>query len=273
MMFPSLFMTLAVILVMAFAFIRVIGLMIAGDIGGGVGAIVLFVLLMIMGATIWSHSEIVTGVTLVVLLSLMGFYPYAASQLDRLEMTGIDVTALEKTFKNAIERPDNIALRFQIARTVYDLGLQGHAIAIVESTVATLSNQQDQFQNRSLRDVFRGEELTAKQWRRDLRDPLAFREVACPICHHLNPPGQLACLGCGGPFLLELARRLETKRGFIGKLVLAWAIVALFIVSAVISTQVLSGILMWLVFLALISAVGGVFYWLFRPPVLGGRTA
>lgn len=269
MMIPSLFITLATILVMGFAILKMIGMMVLGDLPAIQGWSAIAILLAILAITISSHSEVVAGATFVTVLTLIAFYPFAASQLEKLELRGIDVTGLEKAFKTAIERPDNVAVRFQIARIVHDLGLPGHAIAIVDTTLLAMSTQWDDVQNRSLRDVFRGEELMAKQWRRDLRDPDAFADVACPKCGRKNPPGQLACVGCGGPFLLELARKLDVKGKFVGKLVLAWALLAAFLVGTVLATQNLGGALLYAVFFASLACVGGILFFLFRDPRLG----
>jgi hypothetical protein len=203
------------------------------------------------------------------MLTLMAFFPYAAHQMERLENREIDVEGLEKAFKVAIERPDNIAVRFQIARIVYGLGLPGHAIAISETTLQALSSQWDDVANRSLRDVFRAEEMTTKQWRRELRDPEAFRPITCPHCRHSNPPGTLACEGCKAPYLLELARGLDVRSRFVGKLVVGWAGVAAFLVGAVMVTQSFSGAVMYITFFSLLGAVGGLLWYLFRDPQLG----
>ncbi|MBX7131338.1 MAG: zinc ribbon domain-containing protein [Fimbriimonadaceae bacterium] len=268
-MIPSLFITLATIIVMGFGFVRVIGMMIMKELDVVPGFLALAALLGIFAVTIYSHSEFVAGATFVVMLTLMAFYPFAETQLEKLQHREIDVAGLEKAFQTAIQRPDNIAVRFQIAQIVYDLGLHGHAIAISETTLQALSTQWDDVQNRSLRDVFRGEEQTVKQWRRTLRDPQAFREVACPKCGKPNPPGQLACVGCGGPFLLELARRLDKRSSFVGKLVLSWAALAVFLVAAVMMSTKLSGVPLYLMFFVALGLVGGLLSWLFRDPQLG----
>jgi len=267
-MIPSLFITLATIIVMGFAFVKVIGMMIMKDLDVIPGLVALSVLRGIFAVTIWSHSDFIAGASFVVMLTLMAFYPFAETQLEKLQHREIDVAGLEKAFQTAIQRPDNIAVRFQIAQIVYDLGLPGHAIAISESTLHALSAQWDDVQNRSLRDVFRSEEQTAKQWRRTLTDPQAFREVACPKCGKPNPAGQLACVGCGGPFLLELARRLDKRSSFVGKLVLSWAALAVFLVSAVVLSTKLSGIPLYLAFLVALGAVGALLFRLFRDPQL-----
>ena len=267
-MIPSLFITLATIIVMGFAVLKIIGMMIMKEMDVIVGVLALGILFAILGVTIWSHSEVVAGATFVVTLTLMAFFPFASAQLERLQHREIDVAGLEKAFYNAIQRPDNIAVRFQIAKIIYDLGLPGHAIAITETTLQVLSTQWDDVQNRSLRDVFRNEELTAKEWRRNLRDPDAFKPVTCPKCGKVNGPGQLACIGCGGPYLLELARKLDVRSKFVGKLVLAWAALAAFLVGAVFASQKLSGALLYGVFFGALAAVGGLLTWLFRDPQL-----
>lgn len=266
--FPALLIALVAVLVMGLAMVKVIHMMIMGDVTPVQGLIALTGLLATMAITIASRSEVVAAAAFVVVITLAVFYPYAATQLERLELRQIDVDGLEKVFSNAIAHPDSPVARFQIAAIVYDLGLPGHAIAITETTLQSLSAAVDDVQNRSLRDVFRVEELRAKQWRRDLRDPSAFAPVACPGCGARNSPGTLACEGCGRAYLLDIARELDIKPRFVGRLVIAWAVLALFLVGAVTLTTMLSGALLWLAFLGVMALVGGLLWLLFRDPRL-----
>ena len=127
----SFMMTLLTILVMGFAFLKVIGMMVMGDLGvlPGIGA--LAILLGIFALTIWSKSMVVAIAAFAVMAALMAFFPFAESQLEALSLREIDVESLDKLFRTASERPDNFAVRFEIARSIYGLGLPGHAIAIV----------------------------------------------------------------------------------------------------------------------------------------------
>jgi hypothetical protein len=271
----SFMVTLLTILVMGFAFLKVIGMMVMGDLGllPGIGA--LAILLGIFALTIWSKSMVVAIAAFAVMAGLMAFFPFAESQLEALSLREIDVESLDKLFRTASQRPDNFAVRFEIARSIYGLGLPGHAIAIVETTLASLSTVKDDVQNRSLRDVFRGAEFEAKQWRRTLHDPDAFRPVSCPRCGHSNQPGLLACGGCQGPYLLDLARKLDVRSKFIGKLVFGWALIAALFVAVAAVAPTMSRIALAIAILVALILVGGILAWLFRPPKLGmsaGRT-
>lgn len=271
----SLMVTLLTILIVGFAVLKVIGMMVMGELTAIPGIISLAVLLGIFALTIWSKSMVVGIAAFAVLAGLMAFFPFAETQLETLALREIDVDSLDKLFRTAAERPDNFAVRFEIARVVYGLGLPGHGIAIVETTLAALSTVKDDVQNRSLRDVFRGAEFEAKQWRRTLKDPDAFRPVACPRCGHSNQPGSLACGGCQGPYLLDLARKMDVRATFIGKLVTGWALIALLFVGVAAVAPVASGGVLAISIVGALALIGAVLFWLFRPPKLGatGRRA
>lgn len=266
----SLMVTLLTILIVGFAVLKVIGMMVMGELAAIPGILALAVLLGIFALTIWSKSMAVGIVAFAVLAGLMAFFPFAETQLESLALREIDVESLDKLFQAASLRPDNFSVRFDIARAIYGLGLPGHAIAISETTLAAMSTVKDDLQNRSLRDIFRGVEFEVKQWRRTLRDPEAFRPVACPRCGQMNEPGLLACRGCKGPFLLDLARKMDVRSTFVGKLVIGWALIAgLFVGVAALAPSTSSTVLVISIVVALIL-VGAVLSWLFRPPKLGG---
>lgn len=233
------------------------------DIVPGFGGIGVIVLMMVIA--IWQPVPIASGAVFVILLSLMAFFPYALSQLERIEMQEIDTDALDAAYRNVHDRPDNVVARFRLAQALHDHGLPGHAILLAESTLDTISTVIDPVQNRSSRYLYRSEEQSAKQWRRELRDDRVFSSLKCPSCGHLNPPTAIACEQCQKPYLLELARKLKPRARFLGKLVVAWAAIALFLVAAALLGNSLSGVMAMLSILLALGCVGGLIYWLFKP--------
>jgi hypothetical protein len=104
-----------------------------------------------------------------------------------------------------------------------------------------------------------------------LRDPDACRAVACPRCKHKNEAGTIACAGCQGPFLLDLARGIDPRQKIRSKLVLGFAMVAGFLTGTVYAWSVIEGDLRWAVFGAGLATVAGVFTWMFQHKRLGRR--
>lgn len=263
---PQLLITLALIPLFGFATLTVVRMMIDGDVGAIQGVVSLFAVGAVLAIAITSRSGAVTGLIALVTVALMVFFPYASTQMERLAHREIRSDELDKAHRALAERPDNINARFSIARVLYEQGMVGYAIATVEQTLAGLPNEVDPVHNRSVRDIYRNEFYTAKQWRKNLRDPRAFDPVKCRACGTLNYPGDLACRGCRAPYLLELARTMDNPRRFLGKLVMAWALVALLL--AAIATMALnypSGVTLGVAIVG-IAGVGAAFWWMFRDP-------
>lgn len=261
----SLLIALGMIPIVGVAALFLIRSMIDGDLDVVQGIAAFAVLFLLMAIAIWQPVPIASGAVFVILLSLMAFFPYAVSQMERIEMQEIDTDALDAAYRNVHDRPDNVVARFRLAQALHDHGLPGHAILLAESTLDTISTVIDPVQNRSSRHLYRSEEQSAKQWRRELRDDRVFSSLKCPSCGHLNPPTAIACEQCQKPYLLELARKLKPRARFLGKLVLAWAAIALFLVAAALLGSSLSGVMAMLSILLALGCVGGLIYWLFKP--------
>lgn len=165
------------------------------------------------------------GIMLIIITGV-AFFPYASTQFERAELQSVDIMRLERAHKALAQHPDNIAVRFDIAKTLYDYGLKGHAIAIAETTLRAIDASVDPTVNTSMRNLFLNESQKVKFWRKNLDDPKAFEPVKCHACGTMNPVGNIACIRCRGPFLLELARQENLSKALFGKLVLGWGLAA-----------------------------------------------
>jgi|GEM_PF-984510 len=285
---PQFLITLALIPLFGYGVLRVIRMMIDGDVGAVQGVVALFAVIGVQGVValfavigtlaiaITARSNAVTGAIALVTIALMAFFPYAATQMERLEHRDIRGDELDKAHRALAERPDNVNARFMIARVLYEQGMVGYAIATVEQTLAGLpdaidpvhNRSIDPVHNRSVRDIYRNEFYTAKQWRNSLRDPKAFDPVKCPACGTMNYPGDLACRGCRGAYLLDLARTMDNPRRFLGKLVMAWALVALVLAAISMAALNYPSSVTFTVAALGIGTVGAVLWWLFRDPTM-----
>lgn len=264
----SLLIALGMIPIVGVAALFLIRSMIDGDLDVVQGIAAFAVLFLLMFIAVWQPVPIATGAVFVILLSLMAFFPYAVSQMERIELEEIKTDSLDQAYRNVHNQPDSALARFHLAQSLHDHGLPGHAILLSEQTLASLSTTIDPIQNRSVRHLYRGEESQAKQWRRELRSEQPFTPLKCPKCGHLNPPTAIACEGCQAPYLLELARNLKPRSRFLGKLVLAWASIGLFLVVGALLGAALSGWGAIVVFVIALGSVGGLLAWLFKPKTI-----
>jgi hypothetical protein len=253
--------------VIGFTILWIIHKMVDGELGAGPGILAIGVSLwLIMMAVVPPHPA-APGVILIVVLSLMAFFPYASGVLERTALQEIDTALLDKAHRAIHERPDNFNAYFDISRALYGHGMRCQAIAIANRTLQTLSARVDPVQNRSMRDVFRSEEGMVQRWVRyenSLPESKRSRALNCPNCGSTNPPEQLACVRCQRPYLLELARSTNSQSKVIAKLVFAWALVGLFLVGGILLLLAIPGPLRYVALVAALGAMGFVLNWLFR---------
>ncbi len=261
---PALLITLALIVTMGFAIVWIIGQMIMKSMDGATGTLALCITVVLLGAAIIAKNPIVPGTIMVITITLLVGYPFAERQLGRQVGREINIERLEKSHAALSARPDNTAAWFSLAECLWRHGWQGHAIATADQVIQNLDSTADGFQNRSVRDLFRSEELRLKEWKRHA-DPKLCQPIACPLCGALNAPGLIACVKCGKPYLLEKARRTDLRGRFVGRLVLGWTLLALCLVSGAWIGTLVAFPYSVLAVLAAIGAAGVVMAWIFKP--------
>jgi len=250
-------------MVLSLATLFVIYKMVDGDMPllAGLGSIVMIVLCMILA--IKPPHPAVPAVVLVSVITLLAFFPFAEQKLEEFELRKIDAERLARSFGVVEARPDNFASKFELARAIYGHGFQAQAIYLAESTLAGLSTEKDDVKNRSLRDIFQREEILVRRWK---AAPIGQQTFKCVSCGALNRPEDLFCHECHRPYMLDIVRSQEVKPRVWGKLVLAWASLALFVPAAVAIAMTLDEIPRMIAFGAALALVAGLISWLFRPP-------
>lgn len=232
---------------------------------GGIGAMVGLVFLLLI--TIKPPHPVIPAVVLVVIATLMAFFPYALGQLERAELHGFSLDQLEKAYAGFRSNPENVPVRLEVARQVYEQGLPHHAIAIAESTLDGLSKERDAVWNRSLRDQFRNEDARLAQWKRlNARSPLFESQLYCSNCREKNELSAIVCAKCGDAYLLALGRKGDIPPRMIVKLLAAWTVLACYLVLAAWIGFALSGVPQVMAFMGGIVGVGLVIAILFRRP-------
>lgn len=206
-------------------------------------------------------SHLVAGIILVSVLGLAAVYPFASSQIEKIQHQEIDSDVLAKAYQSVGERPDNAAAKLALAQALYHHGFSAHAIILADSTIAGFSTIMDEVSNRSVRDIFRKEEIALARWKQEARPT---PDIRCPRCGTVNPPIALVCVQCQSPYPLDLARMAGSNTRFTGRIVMTWALLAGLIAVAAQASDRLSGGALWLFLLVVFGLVGGLIAFLFR---------
>jgi hypothetical protein len=268
-MIGGLFIAIACGIVLGIAALMIVYKMIDGDIPVAAGAGSLVMLIGVMLLAVKPPHPAIPAVVLVVALTLMAFFPFALAQLDRADLNSFDVERLDKAYQSLAARPDNFASKLEVAKALHSQGFVHQAIAIASAALDQIPTEKDNVTNRSLRDQFRDEDYKVKMWMRQAGNvPLYAEHMHCRACNHENPLSAIVCEKCGNAFLLDVAKSGDNKGKVIGKLVLAWGLLALFlVVSASIGLEFQGIAGFGMIFISL-TGLGAVLYWLFRRPVL-----
>lgn len=251
--------------VLGVAVLLIIYKMVDGDIPilAGLGALIMIMFSMVLA--IRPPHPTVPGIVLVMALTLMALFPYAEEKLEEFELRSIDANQIAKSYATIQMRPDNFAAKIELAKQLHAHDFPTQALQLMESTLQVLSNQRDDVQNRSMRDVFHREDALLKRWK---STPIQqeTKSFVCPTCGNRNAPNEIFCSKCQRPYMLDIVRGQEVRPRVWGKLILAWAAIALFIPGAAAIGMNLSGALQVLAFGVALAAVGGLIAWLFKPP-------
>jgi ribosomal protein L40E len=255
--------------VLGIAALLIVYKMIDGDVPVSMGLGSLVGLLGVLLLTVRPPHPAIPAVVLIVAITLMAFFPFMLNQLDKADLNSFDVERLENSYRSLAQRPDNFASKLEVAKALHSQGMVHHAIAIANATLDTISSERDAVTQRSLRDQFREEDAKVKMWMRQAGNiPLMADHMICRGCNHENPLSAIVCEKCGNPYLLDAAKRGDNKTKVIGKLVLAWGLLALFLVGSASAGLSMPGILGYAVILAFLVGIGLLFSWMFRRPSL-----
>lgn len=260
------------IIVIGTTVVLVMHRMIAGDLRTEAGILAIGVAIFLMFVSIKPPHPAVPGVALVVVITLVAFFPFALTMLEKAEMHAIDTELLDKAYAALRARPDNTAAKLQIAKMLHDQGLREHAIAVAGSALGSLSTEVDPVHNRSIRDLFYNEAILLRRWHQEqAMEPKRLPPfVKCPACGKDNAVGDLLCAGCGRPYLLDAVSQTDSGGKIMSKLVIAWAAVAAFFVGGIAVALNFEGVVRLILFFSALAAVGAFITWLFRPKSLHG---
>ncbi len=258
--FVKLFITIGLIPVGGFTVLWIVWAMVGGDLDTGVGAVALGVVLTMIAVAIWTDSYIVAAVIFLCFPSFMAFYPFAAGTLERHEMNSFYIKRLERSHDAIRKQPQNYPAYFELSRTLHEMGLEGHAIAIAERTLSSIPDEMDPIKNQSLRGMFLGEEVMIRKWKRELKDEKAMEPIRCTRCRHSNEPGLIACGNCQADFLVQIARGADIRPKILGRLVLSYIAVAIYFSGSAISSEYISPPYNYITIVAGLGVLGAVLH-------------
>ena len=138
-------------------------------------------------------------------------FPIARAAMNRRELRGVDVHALERAYDALGQRPREVLARFRVASASWTLGMTGHAIRIAEGCLAEMDPK-----------LFAEEHMIVRRWHREGPSAEAFVDYVCMDCGGACPPGKTHCPTCGAPFLLDRVRGRAFGGALGRKLVAAW---------------------------------------------------
>ncbi len=265
----NLILVLFLIPIMGFAAVWIIHKMVTGDLSFFPGLATFACLILLFAVAVLVPGQKMAIPVIVVVVMAMVFYPFAETQIEKMELERIDYSRIDRAHRELSVRPNNVAARFELASALYDRGMAGTAIVLAEDAINGLSTEQDLMSMQSLRDKFRTEEYMLKKWKRESGiGTEVFQPISCPKCQFANPVGTLECQHCHCAYILELARSRDTNKPMIGKLILGFGLTTLLLVGSAWIGQAwpwpknVMGI-----GVALLGA-GVVMAWLFRPRAL-----
>ncbi len=149
--------------------------------------------------------------TVIAVFITVFMFPFVRTAMDKRALKQIDIDALEKSFGALSLRPDNVMAKLKIARHLWDLGVCGHAIRIVESLLPSMP------QNFFSEDI-----RMLKKWHMMKVEAHYFSPIVCAECHTSNGPGLLFCRQCGAPFLLDFVKGHVVGTRLGKKLIATW---------------------------------------------------
>lgn len=260
----GLLVALASIIVYGMGIVTLMWWMFDGRLAVGAGFVGIFGTIAALAVTIFGGGGWVSGAVLIAYISLILTYPFAETKLAETELRGYNIELIDRAYAELNRRPDNVAAAFQLARSLYNYGMRGHAIALSEQTLERVSAGSDPLAARPVKDIYRAEFFELKKWKEQSQDPKFFKPINCPKCKLPNPPGHLSCQRCQTPYLLELARSADPRATVMAKLVLAWGLIAAIVPASAMAGKLLGGGMSILAVFAGITLIGLVLWWVFR---------
>jgi hypothetical protein len=147
---------------------------------------------------------------LVMFATILSAPIYLKVRNDR-ELVRIDVETMEDCIESLRQKPENLGARWRLAKTLYNRGFRGQALAIGEESIGQIQGQ-----------AFQEERSILQQWRRVVH-PGEIQPLACLECGYSNRPGAVFCERCGADHLVHHVQGRWIGPDLAKRLVAVWA--------------------------------------------------
>jgi len=222
---------------------------ITGDIDPATGVVGVFMAVGLGYEAINPPVPQLAPLTVIAVLATVVMFPFVRAAMDKKQLRGIDIDALDRAYQSLAVRPDNVVAKFKIAKVLFDLGMCGHALRIGESLVPTMPQR-----------FFLEELRTVRKWQMMQIEARFFNPITCAECQTSNPPGLLFCQKCGSAFLLDFAKGRIVGKRLGKKLVATWIVLIAFLVGIPAAKALPPGPCIAVVFTMITIAVSMVYF-------------
>lgn len=200
--------------------VSMIGWMVSGDIEVVFGVPALLVIFAMGFLTTRPPDPLVSPFLFTGVLGTVIMYPVVRRSLEGRAHRRIDLELLAGAYETLAMKPDNIGPRIRMAEIVAARGMYATAVKLLEPCVPSMAGA-----------VFAAELKSYAMWRTMAWDANAYDPVACPACGVRNQPGELYCVRCRGPFVLDRARVTWLGPSVSRRLLSAWLVGTLVVVG------------------------------------------
>jgi len=191
--------------------IRIVHLMIGGEIDFWIGLIVMMLLLLMIFVCNRPPADWVSPIIFLVVLAAGVGWPIYDRIVGMKMMTDIDIERLERAYKNLDMNPTDGLRQFHLARILVEMNLAGHAVGIARGAI-----------NNIPKIAKTNEDYELKQWESlILNRPQEL--LNCPSCKTQGVFEKAYCARCGSPYILYHFK-LPAEKSSPVQLVLLWVL-------------------------------------------------
>ena len=175
-------------------------------------------------------------------------YPFLSNAQRKKALIQIDVEDVERAYDALGHQPQNPALKFRLAKALYNRGLVHAALSIAEPALKELPR-------RHYMDEWR----MVIGWRNHAggKPPEVF---GCLQCGYQNRPGTVFCQGCGGGLFMPHAEGKWVGKATMQKVLVVWFGLMLLIFGITAATMALEPVAAMIVIALMLAlaAFGGI---------------
>jgi hypothetical protein len=161
-------------------------------------------------------------------VTTMVLFPFVRRAITKSMIKAVDVEALERSYDLLDQKRDNISAYIRIARSLYERGLAGHAIGIMDNALSAVQNLPFDYERGELR-----------AWKAQTKNPKYFKPLTCFHCGHKNSPGIVFCESCGWRYLVDHVRGSWGGGELARKLIGGWSVAVILLFAIPLSASML----------------------------------